>query len=113
MLRSLAPSAKMKLKLQFSLATLLVCVTVMAVVCGVCLQIPVMKPHHFTIAGQPMYLLTDSGEYANQPPTTSEIVQRLAIWVPTSIAATLAVQWSIGRLNLAATQSRRSDRMKA
>jgi hypothetical protein len=86
------------MKLQFSLTTLLVCVTVLAVLCVVCVQIPVVKPHHFTIMGQPMYILTGAGEYADRPPTTSEIFQRLAIVVPLSIAATLAVLWTIRRL---------------
>src|SRR5262245_30179473 len=80
------------MRLQFSLATLLVCITVLAVVCAVCVKVTVRDfgPTHIGTYGAQMYNVID------RPPTASEIAQRLALWGPASIAATLGVLW-IGR----------------
>jgi hypothetical protein len=96
------------MKLQFSLATLLVCVTVLAVVCGVSINLPVYT--HRTRMTTTVFYKDGKPDYGNQinsapetvteslPPTGPEIVRRIAWAGPLSIAATLAVLWSIRRL---------------
>ena len=80
------------MKLQFSLATLLICMTVLAVVCAISIKIPainmVIDPDPFSSGFVPF----------SRPPTLSEIAIRLAVWGPTTIAATLGVLWTFRRL---------------
>jgi hypothetical protein len=75
------------MKLQFSLATLLVCVTVLAVVCA-------MKPI-VVVEDKPISAVA---EPTQRPPFPSEIAGRMAAWRPLSIAITLGGLWIIRRL---------------
>ena len=84
------------MKLQFSLVTLLVCITVLAVLAGVCARIQVHEP---ASVWDMRLSATDAiksfhPEYSRSP-TTSEIVIRSAIWGPLAIAGTLAVLWVV------------------
>jgi hypothetical protein len=90
------------MKLQFSLATLLVCMTVLAVVCTIAISVPVHEKE-FGItppppAGSPRgpYVWIELPE--THPPTASAIASRLALWGPPAVAATLGVLWTIRRL---------------
>ena len=88
------------MKLQFSLATLLVCMTVLAVVCALAFRLKVHQPE------KPMGVYIIHGPLADEliepandhVPTPSEAAKRLAIWGPLSIAVTLGVLWLIRRL---------------
>jgi hypothetical protein len=86
------------MKLQFSLATLLVCVTVLAVVCAVAVGIPVSE----IVQEYPKWYSSSPIKPYNvahpRPPTTSEIASRLALWGPPALAATLGALWVIRRL---------------
>jgi hypothetical protein len=88
------------MKLQFSLATLLVCTTVLAVVCAAAVSVPVheteIRPvlHLYLVPGPHP---TDMIE-THRPPTASEIATRLAWAGPLSIAATLVALLFIRRL---------------
>ena len=75
------------MKLQFSLATLMVCLTVLAVVCALAATIPVSEDHGVTHV-----------EYFEGPPSLAEMAQRFATWGLPSIATTLATLWAIRRL---------------
>ncbi len=83
------------MKLQFSLATLLVCLTVLAVVCGVAAVLPVYfttRVTNFSVPEAPT-MTTDS-----RSPSATDIAWRLAWAGPIAIAATLATLWTIRRL---------------
>src|SRR5262245_49346185 len=82
------------MRLQFSLATLLVCITVLAVVCAVCVAVHVREIVHGPTyySGKPIY----TWDEIERLPNAAEIVQRLAFWGPASLAVTLGVLW-IGR----------------
>jgi hypothetical protein len=88
------------MKLQFSLATLLVCMTVVAVVCVVCATVPVRQSvgGTYMIAG---LIHTDISEWDDSP-EVSDVLRRFSIWGPISGAVTLFTLWLIRRL-----QSRR------
>ena len=89
------------MKLQFSLATLLVCMTVLAVVCALCIVIPVHELSPATgwdVAGGKMTNATMSIDETSFRPTASEVQWRLAIWGPLAIVATLAGFWIVHRL---------------
>jgi hypothetical protein len=76
------------MKLQFSLATLLVCLTVFSVVAGICASRPVDQFAVGTIMDQePM-----------RTPNVREVFWRMAYWEPPILAATLGVLWTIRRL---------------
>ena len=87
------------MKLQFSLATLLVCVTVLAVVCSIAGRIKVHQPavtRSIVVSGSNI-----SGTFRparDRPPITSEVAERVALWGIPSIATTLAILWLIRRL---------------
>ena len=92
-----------RMKLQFSLATLLVCMTVLAVVAAISARMPVwellaewLNPPRFAPGGTVYQAINRS--YWERPPHGAEIVLRLAIWGPVAIAATLGVLWTIRRL---------------
>ena len=91
------------MKLQFSLATLLVCVTVLAVVCAIAAFVPVHESRVYGMRASlsPNGIATITfidAEFLNRSPTELEIVCRNLIWGPPSIAGILAVLWSIRRL---------------
>lgn len=79
------------MKLQFSLATLLVCVTALAVVGGIAVEVPVRRIFCYEPVAGPGP--TEFIDY--KPPTASEIAQRLELWWPASIAVTLGVLWAV------------------
>jgi len=91
-------------KLQFSLATLLVCITVLAVVCAACVQVSVQDWEFRRISDHravlyPSAEVDQDGKKAfDRPPQVDEIARRLALWGPASIAATLGVLWIEPRL---------------
>jgi len=72
---------------------LLVWIAVLAVVCAMCVKLPVHEQRGFR------EFTAFPGEFPriiSRPPTAVDIVQRLAIWGSASITATLGVLW-IGR----------------
>jgi hypothetical protein len=77
------------MKLQFSLATLLVCMTVLAVVAAVAAKMPVQASG--------LEISWYDGTY-DRPPNAAELASRLAWSWPLAIAATLGVLWTIRRL---------------
>jgi hypothetical protein len=81
------------MKLQFSLATLLVCMTVLAVVCAACALVPVYFCIDSTRGFGKQYTTSISF-----PPTLLTFAQRLAWSVPLALAATFGVLWAIRRL---------------
>src|SRR5262245_35888317 len=94
------------MRFQFSLATLLVCITVLAVVSAVCVKVRVADPTYLIVAGERVYIppgkLLAAGEASilYRSPTAPEIAWRLALCGPASVAATLGVL-CIGRRVLA------------
>ena len=88
------------MKLQFSLATLLVGVTVLAVICAVAVAVHVHEilqlagPYQYGV--NPPYQLYKF-EF-DRAPHIAEIAWRMFVWGTPSVAATLAVLWSIRRL---------------
>ena len=105
MLIDTRPLAIMRgMKLQFSLATLLICMTVLAVVCAVSLTLPVYEttrvglvPPWFSPDGISQPKLTES-IYDEHQPTGSDVIRRLAIWWPPALATALGVLWIVRRL---------------
>jgi hypothetical protein len=81
------------MKLQFSLATLLVCMTVLAVVCASAAMIPVHVQTAVSWNGNWPHV-----DQINHSPNPSEVARRLAIGSPLALAATLAILWAIRRL---------------
>jgi hypothetical protein len=96
------------MKLQFSLATLLVCVTVLAVVCAVSVNADVVEtrlvPKTTLVPLTPFTRgviwppIEATAKEIHRSPTRADIVWRLAIWGPNSVIATLVLLWSIRRL---------------
>jgi hypothetical protein len=85
------------MKLQFSLATLLICMTVLAVVCAVAAILPVYEE----TLGEPVVTaetLPDGAEHITEiqdyseshRPTVTNIAMRVALWGTPTLAATLA-----------------------
>jgi hypothetical protein len=84
------------MKLQFSLAKLLVCMTVFAIVAGICASSPVrelffLQRHMGVLVGEPMPVRI-------LPPNAREIFWRMAYWEPPILTATLLLLWSLHRL---------------
>ena len=92
------------MKLQFSLATLLVCVTVLAVVCGLAVAIPVHDPKLVqepgSIQGSDGYLHTVLLTHfvKRHTATASDVIWRCFVWGPASLAMTVSALWLIRRL---------------
>jgi hypothetical protein len=80
------------MKLRFSMATMLLYITVLAVVISICGTIPIQEMHGYVaVRNNPEPLI---GYYrVTRPPTMREAACRFAVWGPASIAATLAVIW--------------------
>src|SRR5436190_10482946 len=91
------------MKLQFSLATLLVCMTVLAVVCAMSVSVPVRAERYRSVelTNPPMREVTIRTEGRlvvyeyHRPPTVSEIALRIGWWGVPFLAATLAATWFI------------------
>ena len=82
------------MKLQFSLATLLILVTVMAVVLSYCISKPVIEPLDYS---NPMGPFWSDHDIARNP-TFREVSFRFLCFALPAVAATLAVLWAIRRL---------------
>ncbi len=81
---------------RFSLATLLVCVTVLAVVCAAAIEIPVRQIVFKEFVGPAGVGRAEHVRY--DPPTARDFALRLAWAGPLSIAAALTALWFIRRL---------------
>ena len=105
------------MKLQFSLATLLVCMTVLAVTCAIAALIPKHTEIQFTVIhdvfsnGRMRGIPEERTAISDGPPSVIDIGGRFAVWGPCSIAATFVALWTIRRLKSRATLSRRSARI--
>jgi hypothetical protein len=101
------------MKLQFSLATLLVCMTALAVVCALSISIPVNEnpPSRLYRDGKgsireesvnrTIPVPTDWKEIEQRltrNPNGRDVAWRMAVWGPLAIAATLGVLWTVRRL---------------
>ena len=86
------------MKLQFSLATLLACMTVLAVVAGVCEMVPVKNPDYGIVpsVGSKFPYMWIEPEIERKP-TTNDFVNRFALWGPATVLFTLAALWLICR----------------
>jgi hypothetical protein len=96
------------MKPQFSLATLLVCLTMLGVVCAISIGLPVFTSH--TTSSTTVFYKNGKPDYQNQiagasktitesrPPTDQEIVKRMAWAGPLAIIATLGALWAIRRV---------------
>ena len=76
------------MKLQFSLATLLICMTVFAIVAGICASRPLDQFAVGTIMDQE----------PTRAPNVREVFWRMAYWEPQILVATLAGLWIVRRL---------------
>ena len=85
------------MKLQFSLATLLVCVTVLAVVAAFAAGIQVHDMTEWQPIANSKHQMFQWTEF-DRPPHVAEIARRMLIWGSPTLVATLAVLWSIRRL---------------
>ena len=95
------------MRFQFSLATLLVCMTVLAVVCALAVAVPVRQSFYFPDTeneGGPLPIgffrqPIKTIEYIYpRPPTAIDISWRVAVWGTPAVAATLGTLWAIRRL---------------
>jgi hypothetical protein len=85
------------MRFQFSLATLLVCMTVLGAVAGACLMIDVrLVKHH--LAMTPGGSEVEHFELIRSKPNAGQAALRMAWSEPLAIAATLAVLWAIRHL---------------
>jgi len=98
------------MKLQFSLATMLLCMTVLAVDSAFCMRLKAF--HMISVSEQYVGTATKkiitvvSQSPQTEPPTIAEIILRFAWSVPLSIAATLSALWFIRRLCIHAKATR-------
>jgi hypothetical protein len=94
-------SARMRfMRFQFSLATLLVCMTVLAVVCAVSVTLPVQQkvrdwvdPPRYSAVGKMSQ--ERHTVYRWRSPSIENITWRVIVWGPLAFAATLAMLWTI------------------
>ena len=86
------------MKLQFSLATLLVCVTVLAVVCCIAAVIPV---HEFAVtspSGPPFDSAFGPIVNLRRRPELSEVIQRATMFGLPAVGIAIVALWLIRRL---------------
>jgi len=89
------------MRFQFSLATLLVCMTVLAVVCAASLALLVFEWLPSELAKTTKLTNGDTlGVFyrLRRAPNNIDVAWRMALWDTPAIAATLAALWSIRRL---------------
>jgi len=86
------------MKLQFSLATMLVCVTMLAGDLALATAIPVKETIFICFTPDANPRPGDDKQTYSRPPTDGEIVSRLLIVLPLSIAPPLCALWLIRRL---------------
>ncbi len=84
------------MKLQFSLATLLVCMTALAVASYLSVRLEVLETMHFISSDTSVY--EGHWEPIYRKPMAREIAWRMAWAGPLAIAATLSLLWAIRRL---------------
>src|SRR5262245_50845281 len=85
------------MKLQFSLATLMVCVTVLAAVSAAAVSVKVHEPKAervFELLGASLWNVVE----VPRAPNSSEILWREIAWGLPSVGTTLALLWIIRRL---------------
>ena len=89
------------MRFQFSLATLLVCMTVMAVVCGLAAIIPIHEPLPARLeknyAGK-LIVIWEGDGYLSRRPLGNEITWRIVAWGSETVAAALIVLAVVGTL---------------
>jgi hypothetical protein len=85
------------MKLQFSLATLLVCTAAIAVASYLSVRIEVLETMHFISSATNIY--EGHWEPIYRKPMAYEITWRMAWSSPLVVAATLGVLWAVRRLN--------------
>jgi hypothetical protein len=87
------------MRFQFSLATLLVCMTVLAVVCGLAAIIPVHEPFPLGLeknyAGK-LIVIWEGDGYLSRRPIANEITWRIATWGSESVTAALIMLAVVG-----------------
>ena len=101
------------MKLQFSLATLLVCMTVLAVVTAVSIAIPINENPKSRLyrAGNDRIVevsvnwprpvprgFKEIDQRLTRAPNGEELAWRIMLWAPMSMFATFAMLWTIRRL---------------
>jgi hypothetical protein len=82
------------MKFQFSLSTLLICITMLALVCALCVKIRVEKEFDLELKSEHVVITHHLMKY-RAPPDGSDIARRLALWGPLAVAGTLACLWGI------------------
>jgi hypothetical protein len=91
------------MRFQFSLATLLVCMTVLAVVVAACTRLPVAETQRVQVGrgldwGFISIAPTWETREVTRSPGASEAALRIAWSGPLAVAATLATLWTIRRV---------------
>ena len=86
------------MRFQFSLATLLVCMTVLAVVSAICAMVQIPKTTITKVEKTAFAEWQETSVVDSRRPNPVEIGQRLAWADPPAIAATLGVLWTVRRL---------------
>jgi hypothetical protein len=91
------------MKLQFSLATLLICMTVLAVVAAICSRVLITEtllPNPFQTPNP----FEPDGPLISRPPTVGEIALRMSLWGPASIVVSLGALWVVRRFRTRSVQ---------
>ena len=86
------------MKLQFSLATLLVCMTVLAVVCCIAAVIPVHESAVTSPSGPPFDLAFGPIVNLRRRPELNEVIQRVATFGLPAVGIAIVALWTIRRL---------------
>jgi hypothetical protein len=81
------------MRFQFSLATLLICVTVLAVVAGISIAVPVRDLPDPNV--MPGISQADSVVELPRRPSPVEVLERVLTWGIPALAATLGVLWIV------------------
>ena len=89
---------KPRRRFQFSLTTLITCITVFAVVSAVSVAAPVREKHMFHV----ILNYNDLGgvfqeQYVSRRATGLEIAGRMMLWGPVAVAAVLSMLWAVNR----------------
>jgi hypothetical protein len=86
------------MKLQFSLATLLVCMTVLALVCCIAAVIPVHESVVTSPSGPPFESAFGPIVNLRRRPELSEVIQRATMFSLPAVGIAMVALWSIRRL---------------
>src|SRR4051812_23261673 len=83
------------MRIQFSMLTMLLCMTAFAAVCAIAVKLPVDEQIRIAVeqvtpnTGYPVY------ETLRHPPAVQTIAWRLALWAPLANSTTLATVWML------------------